>query len=191
MNDEPTYPPASFVKAHLLRDPLYLEDGPLWEELLRTREGCAAWFAEVGLDLVVDEDEGYAFVRQPDVENEEYQGPRLIVRRKLGYEATLLLVCLRQELARTEAQDADQTRVVRTRREISELVSGFLAETHDETRDLKKIDKAVEQLVALGFLKRLGGDGGEDYEVRRIIKARLGPSELEDIKRKLISYEGE
>jgi len=188
---EPTYPPGSFVKAHLLREPLYLEDGPLWEDLLRSRGDCAAWFGEVGLELVIDEEEGYAFVRQPDAENEDFSGPRLIVRRKLGYEATLLLVCLRQELARSEAQDADQARVVRTRREISDLVSGFLAESHDETRDLKKVDKAVEQLVALGFLKRLGGDGGEDYEVRRIIKARLGPAELEEIKRKLISHEGE
>ena len=172
------------VKARLLREPLYVEDGPLWDALLQSRDDCAAWFAGVGLALVIDEDEGYAYIHQPDTD--EAQGmPRLIARRPLGYELTLLLVCLRQELATTEARDADQVRLVRTRQEIAEMVSGFLGETSDEVRDLKKIDRAIEQAVDLGFLRRLGGGGGDDFEVRRILKARLGPAELETIRQKL------
>lgn len=180
MNETPT----SHVKARLLKEPLYFEDGPLWASLLEAREECAAWFGGVGLELVIDEDEGYTFVRQPDAD-ETQNVPRLIARRQLGYEATLLLVCLRQELASTEARDADQVRLVRTRREIAELVSGFLGETTDETRDLKKVDRAIEQAVDLGFLRRIGGSSGDDFEIRRIIKARLGPAELEEIKKKL------
>ncbi len=189
MSEESSPPPSAHVKAALLKEPLYLEDGPLWSELLRSRLECSMWFAGVGLELVIDEEEGYAFVRQPDV-IEGASGPKLIARRKLGYEPTLLLACLRQELAKTEARDADQVRLVRTRGEIGELVSGFLSQTTDETRDLKKIDRAIEQLCELGFLKRLGGDSGDDFEIRRIIKARLGPSELEQIKRKLQDHVG-
>jgi len=178
------------VKVRLFKEPLYAEDGPLWDALLQSRDDCAAWFAGVGLLLVVDEDEGYAFIHQPDTD--EAQGvPRLIARRALGYEITLLLVCLRQELAITEARDADQVRLVRTRQEIAEMVSGFLGETNDEVRDLKKVDRAIDQAVDLGFLRRLGGGAGEDYEIRRIIKARLGPAELETIKKKLRDHDDE
>lgn len=133
MSEEPSPPPSAHVKAALLKEPLYLEDGALWSELLRSRLECSMWFAGVGLELVIDEEEGYAFVHQPDAV-EGANGPKLIARRKLGYEPTLLLACLRQELAKTEARDADQVRLVRTRREICELVSGFLSQTTDETR---------------------------------------------------------
>lgn len=186
MNASPTAP----VKARLFKEPLYLEDGTLWDELLRSREECSDWFAGVGLELVIDEDEGYAFIRQPDTD--EIQGaPRLIARRQLSYDMTLLLVCLRQELVTNEARDADQARVVRTKREITELVSGFIGDTNDEVRDLKKLDRAIEQAVDLGFLKRLGGSATDDYEIRRILKARIGPSELESIKKKLLEHVNE
>ncbi|MFN0126919.1 MAG: DUF4194 domain-containing protein [Verrucomicrobiales bacterium] len=179
-----TEPTTAHVKARLFREPLYAEDGSLWDTLLQGRDDVATWFAGVGLQLVIDEDEGYAYIQQPD--GDEAQGiPRLIARRALGYEITLLLVCLRQELSITEARDADQVRLVRSRREIAELISGFLGETTDEVRDQKKIDRAIDQAVELGFLRRLGAGAGEDFEIRRIIKARLGPSELELIKKKL------
>ena len=183
MNESPT----AHVKARLFKEPLYLEDGILWDELLRSRGECADWFSGIGLELVVDEEEGYAFLRQPDTD--EIQGaPRLIARRQLSYDTTLLLVCLRQELATNDARDADQARVIRTKREIVELVAGFLGETNDEVRDVKKVDRAIEQVVDLGFLKRLGGTTADDYEIRRILKARIGPTELESIKKKLSDH---
>lgn len=190
MIEDAVIPPLAHIRAALLREPVYVEDGALWTKLLQSRRECLEWFAGVGLDLVIDEEEGYAFIRQPEPV-EGTNGPKLIVRRKLGYEPTLLLACLRQELARTEARDADQVRLVRTRREIAELVSGFLGQTTDEIRDLKKIDRSIEQLCDLGFLKKLGGEAGDDFEIRRIIKARLGASELEEIKRKLQDHVGD
>lgn len=180
---------AAFVRAHLLKQPLYPEDGKLWEVLLASRDELIAWFRQTGLELIVDTAEGYAFIRQIETLTDT-KIPRLIQRRKLTYDATLLLVCLREELSRMEARDADQTRLIRTRREMIDLVSGFLPESNDETRDQKRVDAAIEQLSDLGFLKRLGSESADHYEICRIIKARLGPAELEAIKLKLQNHVG-
>jgi hypothetical protein len=192
MNEElpPQQPPSEpaaftsgdFAKAHLLREPLYAEDGALWEALLREEGPTGDYFRHIGLELVVDRPEGYAFLRQIEPDGDE-KVPRLVHRRKLTYDATLLLVCLRDELNRFDVQTADQSRLYCTRRELHEMVSAFLPESHHQMRDVKAVDSGIEQLRGLGFLRSAGG--AETYEVRRIVKARLGAAELEALKEKL------
>ena len=74
----------------------------------------------------MDAIEGFAFLRQFEPRADE-RVPRLVRRQKLTYDATLLLVCLRDELNRFDTQTADQSRLFRTRRELHELVGGFPA----------------------------------------------------------------
>lgn len=178
----------SFVKAHLLGGPLYFEDGHLWETLVHGQEEITAYFLQIGLELVVDEPEGFAFLRQFESASDE-RIPRLIRRQKLTYDATLLLVCLRDELNRFDAHTADQAVLRRTRRELVDLVGGFLRESNNQVRDLKAIDGAIDQLRSLGFIKAVGGNSGSDvFEIRRIIKARFGAGELEAVKERLIRH---
>lgn len=178
------FPPTAFAKAHLLGGPLYLEDAPLWETLLRDQDEIGGYFRQIGLELVVDEAEGFAFLRQLEPRADE-RVPRLIRRQKLTYGATLLLVCLRDELNRFDTQTADQTVLRRTRRELQELVGGFLRESNNQVRDLKAVDASIEQLSALGFIKAVGASAPDTFEVRRIIKARFGAGELEAVKERL------
>lgn len=181
------FPVACFVRAHLWQEPLYLEDGELWGVLLADKENIIRWFQETGLDLIVDETEGYAFLRQIEPSGDE-KVPRLMRKQKLTYDATLLLVCLRDELNRFDTRTADQERLIRSRHELLELVAGFLPESHDQLRDTRKIDSAIEQLRDLGFLRRVGGEGSDSFEVRRIIRARFGPGELETVKDRLLKH---
>lgn len=186
MNDaHPEFPASAFVKAHLLWAPLYVEDGTLWMSLLREQEEIANYFWQVGLELVLDENEGFAFLRQIEPLGDE-RVPRLIRRQKLTYDATMLLVCLRDELNRFDTQTADQASLIRTRRELHELVGGFLRESNNQARDIKSLDAAIEQLRGLGFLKSAGGP--DTFEVRRIIKARFGAGELEAVRERLIRH---
>lgn len=185
MNEElpKSFPPSAFVKAALLREPLYVEDGDAWRTLVKEQNEIAQYFWQVGLELMLDEGEGFAFLRQIEPVGEE-RVPRLVRRQKLSYDATLLLVCLRDELNRFDTQTADQTRLIRSKRELHELVGGFLRESYNEVRDAKALDAAIENLRSLGFLKALPGDA-DRFEVRRIIKARFGAGELETVKEKL------
>jgi chromosome condensin MukBEF MukE localization factor len=185
----PVFPASSFVRAHLWQEPLYAEEADLWRALLMEREEIRAWFRQAGLELVIDEPEGYAFLRQMEPEGDE-RVPRLMRKQKLTYDATLLLVCLRDELNRFDTRTADQSALIRSRQELYDLVAGFLPESTDEKRDARKIDSAIESLRELGFLRRLGGDSGEAYEIRRVIRARFGPGELETVKKRLQEHGG-
>ena len=137
--------------------------------------------------MVVDYEEGFAFLRQLEPRAEE-RVPRLIRRQKLSYQATPLLVCLRDELNRFDAQTADQLVLRRTRRELQDLVGGFLRESNNQMRDLKAVDTAIDQLKALGFIKAVGPNSPDTFEIRRIIKARFGAGELEAVKERLARY---
>ena len=81
----------------------------------------------LGLELALDESEGYAFLRARQ-ENED-EGvtklPRLVARRPLTFPVSLLLALLRKKLAEFDAGGGD-TRLVLTRDQLVELVRVFL-----------------------------------------------------------------
>jgi hypothetical protein len=111
--------------------------------------------------------------------------PRLTQRRPLSYQATLLLVCLREEFCRFDTASPDSTRLIKTRTELQNLVAAFLPETSNQVRDLSKLESAIQRLKDMGFLEQVSD---ETFEVKRIVKARIGPNELESIKERLLSY---
>lgn len=178
----------SFAKAKLFREPLYRIDDPeMWVVLRQNVADVRTYFHEIGQDLVFDEAEGCAFIRQIEAEENE-RVPRLVHRQPLSYSATLLLVFLREELGRFETSGMGEVRLVQSRTQIRALVTPFVPETTDRARDRDKIDEAINQLVRLGFLRRHPGDGQEEFEVMRILKHRFGPGELETVKERLLRH---
>lgn len=182
-----TFSERSFVLVRLLREPIYREDGPLWETLRAERDAIGHYFRQIGQEVVIDEGEGYGFLRQMEIGGGE-RIPRLDRRQPLSYTTTLLLVCLREELARFDAAPDDSTRLVRTRQELRDLVGQFLRETNDQVRDLRKVDAAIRRTEELGFLRTFGPPEAETFEIMRILKARFGPSELQEVKERLTRY---
>src|SRR5690242_1947711 len=129
----------AFVKARLFRDPMYrADDTDLWMVLRSNLEEIRGFFRQVGQEVIFDEGEGYAFIRQIEPQGEE-RVPRLIQKRPLNYETTLLLVFLREELDRFESSGTDSTRLVRSREQLRSLVAPYLRETTDRARDRDKL----------------------------------------------------
>lgn len=181
------FPPASFVKAKLFRGPVYREDGEPWLTLRAQQEEIRHYFRQIGQELVLDEGEGYAFIRQLEFEGEA-RVPRLVQRHPLSYLATLLAACLREEFLRFDAAPGDSTRLVKSRDELRGFMADFLRDSTNQVRDVARLDRAIQQLAELGFLRPLGSAEENRFEVMRILKARIGPSELEDIKQRLLHH---
>ena len=83
----------------LLKGVLYqLDDTGLWGVLLEMQSRVRDYVAVLGLDLVLDEAEGYAFLRsRPDQEDGSTPKlQRLIARRPLSFPVSLLLALLRK-----------------------------------------------------------------------------------------------
>ena len=181
------FPPASFVKATLFREPIYREDGELWLTLRAQQEEIRHYFRQIGQELVLDEGEGYAFIRQLEIGGEE-RVPRLVQRHPLSYMATLLAVCLREEFLRFDAAPGDSTLLVKTREELRGFMADFLRDSTNQVRDVARLDRAIQQLVELGFLRQYGPADEDRFEVMRIVKARIGATELEEVKQRLLRH---
>ena len=187
MHDSSEFGPRTFALAQLFVGPVYAEDLQVWETIRAERNYLSHYFRQIGQELVVDDAEGFAFIRQIEPEGEE-RVPRIGRRQLLGYTATILLVCLREELARFDAAPGDSTRLVLTRQQLRELVLQFVKESNNQIRDLRTVDSAIRRAEELGFLRIVGTEESDTLEVMRILKARFGPSELESVKERLIRH---
>lgn len=195
----PAAPELSTLLVHLLKGVLYRDDDEhLWSSLLRLQARVREQSAVLLLDLVLDEAEGYAFLKsRPDPDDAEGAPrlPRLVVRRPLSYPASLMLALLRKRLAEFDAAGAD-TRFVLTRDEIAELMRVFLPGGTNEARVLDQVDATISKVADLGFLRRLKTTTNTTssevarYEVRRILKSFVDAQWLADFDARLEQYRG-
>jgi hypothetical protein len=192
----PAAPDLSQLLVHLLKGVLYREDDERrWVSLLRLQARVREQAAVLLLDLVLDEAEGYAFLKsRPDPEESDGTSrlPRLVARRPLSYSVSLMLALLRKRLAEFDAGGGD-TRLVLSRDEIAELMRVFLPDGTNEARLIDQVDATISKVVDLGFLRRLKSAAGsvqdrDYYEVRRILKAFVDAQWLADLDERLESY---
>jgi hypothetical protein len=182
---------ASIALIHLFKGVLYQDQQPeSWRDLLLNRAAVGDYVAAIGLQLFMDEPEGYAFLRQRPEATDEEEGteplPRLIQRRPLSYPVSLLCVLLRRKLVELDAAGGE-TRLILSREQIVEMLRVFLGERSSEARLVDQIDGHIGKAVEFGFLRRLKKDE-DQFEVRRIIKALVDGDWLADMDRKLEEY---
>lgn len=174
------------VVVALLKGVVYRDTAEaLWPQLLTLRLQVSDYVAVLGLALVVDEAEGYAFLRSRD-DPDQPELPRLIARRSLSFHVSLLLALLRKKLAEFDAVSAE-TRLVVSRDEIVDMMRVFLPETSNEVRLIANIDSHLSKIIDLGFLRRLRG-ADDQFEVRRILKAFVDGQWLADFDARLSAY---
>ncbi len=179
------------VVTQLMKGVLYRDThDKAWRHLLQLQVQVSDYVAVLGLTVVVDEAEGYAFLRsRPDAEEADPDHPappRLIARRSLSFPVSLLLALLRKKLAEFDASNSD-TRLMLARDQIVDMVRLFLPPTSNEARMVDQIDAHIGKAVELGFLRRVKNSPSL-FEVRRILKAFVDGQWLADFDRQLARY---
>lgn len=183
-----TEPDLSTPVVQLMKGAVYRDThDKAWQQLLQLQPQVRDYVEVLGLQVVIDEAEGYAFLRQRPVdEDDSNQIPRLVPRRSLSFHVSLLLALLRKKLAEFDAQSGD-TRLMLTRAQIAEMLRVFLPATSNEARLLDQIDTHINKAVDLGFL-RASKSAEPVFEVRRILKAFVDGQWLADFDAKLAEY---
>jgi hypothetical protein len=177
----------SLALVNLLKGVVYREnDEPVWQSLFELQARLRDQVTALGLELILDEAEGYAYLRQRAAVEGEPELPRLVPRRQLGFGVSLLLALLRKRLAELDATSGE-ARLVLTREEIADLLRLFLPDATNEAKVLDRIDRAIGQVEDLGFLRRLRGRD-DQFEVRRILKAFVDAQWLGELERRLAAY---
>jgi hypothetical protein len=159
-------------------------DEAQWSRLLSLQAPVSAHVGALGLELGIDEAEGYAFLKTKLCPGEEV--PRLVARRPLTYTVSLLLALLRKKMAEADA-GGGETRLILTRDEAVDLVRVFLPEGTNEAKITDQVVTALGKVEDLGFVRRLAGQQ-DAFEVRRILKAFVDAQWLADFDQRLEAY---
>ena len=177
----------SQVLVSLMKGVLYQEsDLGLWQGLLHLQGQVRDHVTVLGLQLMLDEAEGYAYLRQRPAAEGEPELPRLVPRRQLSYGVSLLLALLRKKLAEADSTGSG-SRLVLRRDDILDMVRLFLPDGTNEARLVDRLNADIARVVELGFLRRLR-DSDEAFEVRRILKAFVDAQWLGTFEQKLADY---
>lgn len=173
----------------LMQGVVYREsDETSWATLERSGAGVRDHFATIGVEVVVDEAEGFAYLRaRAEVDGEEAL-PRLVRRRALTYNVSLLLVLLRKRLLEFETSGSEG-RLVLGREQIVDMLRTFQADSTNEARIVDQAESTIKKAADLGFLRPLRGQG-DQWEVRRILKAYVDAQTLSDFSTRLTTYAG-
>ncbi|WP_142684137.1 DUF4194 domain-containing protein [Chitinophaga polysaccharea] len=181
--------PFAHVFLKLMQGPVYEEDKSYWKDLLGWQTELSKYLQQTGLQLVVNEPDGFARIVQPETDDTTDKPlPRLMRKTRLTYEATLLCIVLREALDEFDIQ-GNGTRLFMTQKEIKERLALFFKERHNKSKLLKDLNKPINSLLNVGVLKATREDAANkelhQYEVKRIIKALVNNEKLEEIKSKL------
>jgi hypothetical protein len=162
------------------------DDPAVWQALLELQARVREYVAVLGLELILDEAEGYAYLRQRAAAEGEPELAHLVARRQLSYPVSLMLALLRKKLAEFDA-GSGESRLILSAEQIADLVRLFLADTANEAKLMDRVDSDIKKIVDLGFLRKLRGS--EDrFEVRRILKSFVDAQWLGEFERRLADY---
>ncbi len=182
----------SMVVVSLLRGVLYQEEKvEVWNGLLNLQAAVRDYVAVLGLELILDEAEGYAFLRSRPEDEEKIEAaiPRLVRRQPLSFPVSLLLALLRKKLAEFDATGGE-TRLILAASDIAELIRVFLPAGSNEAKLVDQVDTHLGKVVKLGFLRPLHGQK-QMFEVRRILKAFVDAQWLTEFDQRLDLYRQE
>ncbi|NLC92640.1 MAG: DUF4194 domain-containing protein [Treponema sp.] len=215
MTNNSSNPVWASICVKLLQGPIYKDySATTWNTLTSWTSDIQNYFATIGLVVYVDQSDGYAFLKQADddsidsgnsTEDEMAQDtmpsdlPHLIRKIPLTPEVSLLCVLLREALDQFDTSQNQSSICVLKESDIKERLSVFIKEKSDQIKYYKNLDNYLSQLVNLSFLRELNlqtqkatslQNIDREFEVRRIIRAKINIDFMEEFKRKLQEANG-
>jgi len=172
----------------LMKGVVYKDKHPRhWTTLLGSFAAINSHFVYVGLEVFLDEAEGFAFLKQIRNEDDSDPLPRLIPKRPLGFLTSLICVLLRKRLAEHDASTSEP-RLIISEADIFDMVKAFIPEKTNEAKLHDDIRRNIVKVAEMGFLDELKKAEETTYEVRRIIKAAFNADALADLDNLLEGY---
>jgi hypothetical protein len=187
MNPQHKILPYTSVFIKLLKGPIEYVEKSTWEKLVQYKAELTTFLPQLGLTLVLDEQDGYAYVKHLQTEEEE-NPVTWIQRRSLTYEESVMLVLLREMMAEFEVGEATNRELIKKRREIKEYAELFFKENASRVKFLKEIDRLIDKAEENGFLDKTEHHDLADeqkFRIKKIIKAKVSSEELDQFYQQL------
>lgn len=181
------------LELKLLRGPIYHDDTS-WDDLFVFRTGISRHLGKIGLVLHIDEEDGFAYVGQLDDEGEGEPLPRLVHRRPINSDVTLLCVILREEWEKARVSLEGSGKCFLSSGDLFENLDLFYPELSDEAKKDYRFNSMIQKVKDLGLIRERGKSGrGEEriFEVLPIIKALVTPDFVKEFKTALKVFKEE
>ena len=190
MTDKTTILPYTTVFIKLLKGPVeYLEKGA-WEQLLQYQAELTRFLGQLGLVLVLEKEDGYAYLEQQKLDEEE-NAIGWVRRIQIGYEESILLILLRDMMAEFEVGEAATRELIKKRREIKEYAELFFKENPSRVKFIRDLDRLIDKVEELDFLEKVEMNDIADeqkFRIKKIIKAKVDNEILENFKQQLTEH---
>ena len=185
--------PWSQVCIKLLQGPLFRQNvnDKLWEKLEMYERDIQAFFAILGVSVAIDKADGFAFLQQNDLNEEDDNVSRLIRQIPLTEEQSFLCILLRDELNKFDNPNNSQNKssvLILREIELYEQFAMFYTSKTDQITARNNFKKNLNRLCELGLLKEQNPDDMEkesEYEVRRYVRAKIDSEFCEEFMKKL------
>lgn len=165
------------VLVHLVKGPYLSAERhkEAWRVLLSDTVAIRSRLADLFLDLVLDEAQGVAFVRNAPVE--DGVAPQVVRTMALTFIDTALLLFLRRELLRGSGTQ----RVFIGKEEVFDHLSSYKAnESTDEAGFMKRVNSAWTKMEKHSLL--LSAGAGERYEISPILRLIFSPEQIQAVE---------
>lgn len=181
--------PYSKAVVRLLKGTVNKKDN-VWNDVILYKKEIAEYINVIGLDLVIQEDDGYAFIKQ-FVIDEDDNTLGLVNRRAIGFEVSVVLVILRQMLEEFENNPIEiqsSTKYI-LKEDLKAEIERFLPQKYNTVQFLKDLDSHINKIVDLKYLKEVSDNDEEPkYIIHKIIKDKVSLDALNDFKNQLEAY---
>src|ERR1700761_1523050 len=182
--------PYTSVLIRLLKGPVEYLDKSAWEQLLQYQGELTKFLQQLGLQLVLEKEDGYAYLEQIRLDEDDTVAG-WVRRIPLGYEESILLVLLRDMMAEFEVGEATTRELIRKRWEIKEFAELFFEENPSRVKFIRDLDRLIDRVEELGFLEKAEDSELTDeqkFRIKKIIKARVDNEVLENFKQQLSEH---
>lgn len=179
---------SAFIK--LLKGPVEYLDKNAWELILQYQVELTRFLQQLGLLLVLDKEDGYAYLEQIRLDEEDATAG-WIRRTALTYDESVLLILLREMMAEFEVGEVTNRELVKKRREIKEYAELFFRENASRVKFIRELDRLIDKAEEQGFLAKVEDNelfDEQKFRVKKIIKAKVDNEVLENFKQQLTDY---
>lgn len=181
--------PYSKAVVRLLKGTVNKKDSN-WKDVVLYKKEIADYLSIIGLELIIREEDGYAFLKQFIID-EDNNTLGLVNRRAIGFEVSVVLVILRQMLEEYENNPIEiqsRTKYI-LKEDLKTEIERFLPQKYNTVQFLKDLDTYINKIVDLKYLKEVNeSDEQPKYIIHKIIKDKVSLDVLNDFKNQLETY---
>lgn len=173
----------------LLKGNVFKNDADVWDNIIQYKPALKNYFSSIGIELFIHEDDGYAFLRQKEREEQSEQTlPSLIGKRQLSYHMTLLCAFLVERLYEDQRATGNESPFCSIdRKTIINMMKPFMPSSSNEAKIERDINTLINKVKEYGFLRELSTDR-DTFEIRTILFALIDNEIVHEIKNKLLEH---